>query len=162
MKAKLVSVTPTTLARFAQLTQKTNQLNTTTKRYTESEVQTLADDPAWELFGIEIADKFGDNGIVGVVFLRRSAGTMEIDTFLLSCRVIGRTVERLMLSQICGMGVAAGCEKIAAWFLPTKKNEPAAKIFPNDGFTKVEETDSGCLWEFSLRGKLIERPEWIA
>jgi FkbH-like protein len=162
MKSEIVAVTPSTLARIAQLTQKTNQLNTTTKRYTESEVQAMARDPAWHLFGIKIADKFGDNGIVGVVFLKIAGDTVDIDTFLLSCRVIGRTVETMMLSHACDIGVAAGCVKIDGWFLPTKKNEPAANIYPNNGFTKIEENESGSLWQFSLRGKLIEKPEWIA
>jgi len=68
----------------------------------------------------------------------------------------------MMLSHVCDIGVAAGCVKIDGWFLPTKKNEPAANIYPNNGFTKIEENESGSLWQFSLRGKLIEKPEWIA
>jgi FkbH-like protein len=162
MTSEIVAVTPTTLARIAQLTQKTNQLNMTTKRYTESEVQAMTRDPAWNLFGIKIVDKFGDNGIVGAVFLKVVGDTIDIDTFLLSCRVIGRTVETVMMSHVCDIGVAAGCTKINGWFLPTKKNEPAAKIYPNGGFTKIRENESGSLWQLSLRGELIKKPEWIA
>src|SRR5262249_10344595 len=119
MRSEIIAVTPATLARIAQLTQKTNQLNTTTRRYTESEVQALASDPTWALFGVKIVDKFGDNGIVGVVFLKIEGDTVNIDTFLLSCRVIGRSVETMMLTHVCDIGVAAGCAKINAWFLPT-------------------------------------------
>jgi FkbH-like protein len=162
MKSEIVAVTPTTLARIAQLTQKTNQLNMTTKRYTESEVQAMTRDPAWNLFGIKIVDKFGDNGIVGAVFLKVVGDTIDIDTFLLSCRVIGRTVETMILSHVCDIAVAAGCTKLIGWFLPTKKNEPAAKIYPDSGFSKIEENESGSLWQLSLRGELIKKPEWIA
>jgi FkbH-like protein len=161
MKSEIVDVTSVTLARIAQLTQKTNQLNMTTRRYTESEVQTLAGDPGWKLFGVRIVDKFGDNGLVGVVFLRIAGDTLEIDTFLLSCRVIGRTVETMMLSRVCEIGVAAGCSRINAWFLPTRKNEPAAKIYADNGFTKIEENADGSLWQLSLGGELIGKPEWI-
>jgi FkbH-like protein len=162
MKAEILAVTPATLARIAQLTQKTNQLNTTTRRYTESDVQAMAHDPSWRLFGVKIVDKFGDNGIVGVVFLKIEGDTLEIDTFLLSCRVIGRTVETLMLARVCAIGLAAGCCRINAWFLPTTKNEPAARIYSSNGFIKVEENTTGSLWQLSLPGNLIQSPEWIA
>jgi FkbH-like protein len=161
MKAETVAVTPTTLARIAQLTQKTNQLNTTTKRYSESEVHAMAQDPAWSLFGVKIIDRFGDNGIVGVVFLRLEKPELIIDTFLLSCRVIGRTVETMMLSHVCRIGIAAGCEKVTGWFLPTKKNEPAARIYSSHGFVKTRETPDGSLWELHL-GKSIQNPAWIS
>jgi len=161
MKAEIVAVTPTTLARIAQLTQKTNQLNTTTKRYSESEVQAMAQDPAWSLFGVKIIDRFGDNGIVGVVFLRQEKPEVVIDTFLLSCRVIGRTVETMMLSHVCNIGIAAGCTKVTGWFLPTKKNEPAAQIYSSNGFVKTRETPEGSLWELPL-GEAIQNPAWIS
>jgi FkbH-like protein len=161
MKAEIVAVTPTTLARIAQLTQKTNQLNTTTKRYSESEVHAMAHDPAWSLFGVKIIDRFGDNGIVGVVFLRLEKPELIIDTFLLSCRVIGRTVETMMLSHVCRIGIAAGCERVTGWFLPTKKNEPAARIYSSNGFVKTRETPDGSLWELNL-GKSIQNPAWIS
>ncbi len=162
MKSEIVTVTPATLARIAQLTQKTNQLNTTTKRYTESEIQSMAQDPAWTLFAVKIIDRFGDNGIVGVVILHRVGGTLEIDTFLLSCRVIGRTVETMMLSQVCNIATEAGCAKVTGWFLPTQKNEPASQIYSSNGFAKVEERAGGSLWELRLPDQSIPKPAWIA
>jgi FkbH-like protein len=161
MKSEIVAVTPATLARIAQLTQKTNQLNTTTKRYTESEIQLMAQDPAWTLFGVKIIDRFGDNGIVGVAFLHRVGEALGIDTFLLSCRVIGRTVETMMLSHICNIGTEARCAKVTGWFIPTKKNEPAAQIYSSNGFAKVEESANGSLWELRLPDQSIQKPAWI-
>jgi FkbH-like protein len=161
MKSEIVAVTPTSLARIAQLTQKTNQLNATTKRYTEGEIQLLAQDPAWIVFGVRIIDRFGDNGIVGVVCLHLAGEVLEIDTFLLSCRVIGRTVETMMLAHICNLGIEAGCSKVTAWFLPTRKNEPASQIYPSHGFAKLAENATGSLWELRLPEQAIRKPAWI-
>ena len=162
MTAEFVDVTPETLSRIAQLTQKTNQLNMTTKRYTESEVLSLVDDPAWSLFGIRVLDKFGDNGIVGVVFLKAFGDELHIDTFLMSCRVIGRTVETAMLAHVDEIARKLGAKKLAGWFLPTKKNEPAVKIYSGHGFNAAKEDENGILWELDLTEKSIVRPEWIA
>ncbi len=161
MRAEFVAVTPATLPRISQLTQKTNQLNTTTRRYSEAEIQSLADDPAWNLFGVRIVDKFGDNGIVGVVISRTAGEILEIDTFLLSCRVIGRTVETAMLARVHDTARASGCTRIRGWFFPTKKNDPAKNIFGNHGFTATEQTESGTLWELDVNAKSISKPAWI-
>src|SRR5206468_5221166 len=79
--------TPFSIPRIAQLTQKTNQMNMTTRRYTEAQIQQLAADPAFAVFSVSAKDRFGDNGIVGVFILRFDGGACHIDTFLLSCRV---------------------------------------------------------------------------
>ena len=162
MRAEWIGVDASTLARIAQLTQKTNQLNMTTRRYTESEVRELVRDPAWNLSGIRVIDRFGDNGIVGVMFVNTAGEVAEIDTFLLSCRVIGRTVETAMLARACAIAVSGGCKQLAGWFLPTKKNAPAAGIFSGHGFVAVEQTDSGTRWQLDLAQSMIQQPEWIA
>jgi len=66
-----------------------------------------------------------------------------------------------MLSHVCRIGIAAGCEKVTGWFLPTKKNEPAARIYSSHGFVKTRETPDGSLWELHL-GKPIQNPAWIS
>ncbi|MGH9645194.1 MAG: HAD-IIIC family phosphatase, partial [Bryobacteraceae bacterium] len=86
-------VAPNTVARVAQLTQKTNQFNLTTKRYTEQEIERLAAIPGWFVYSATVRDRFGDNGIVGVLIVSKTGHVLELDTLLLSCRVIGRTVE---------------------------------------------------------------------
>jgi len=162
MRSEIVEVSPAVLARIAQLTQKTNQLNTTTKRYTESEVQSLANDPSWRLFGINVADKFGDNGLVGVVFLKIEEASVEIDTFLMSCRVIGRTVETAMLAQVCKIASSAGRSVVTGWFRPTKKNEPASQIYSTHGFEIATRDELGTLWRLDLQKRSIEKPVWIS
>ena len=162
MRAEIVDITPATLTRIAQLTQKTNQLNTTTRRYTENEILAMLSDATWNMFGIRLIDKFGDNGIVGAVFMRIVGDTAEIDTFLLSCRVIGRTVETAMLSQACNIAAMRHCSRLAGWFLPTKKNAPAAKVYSDHGFTMADQTEVGTFWQLDLSERSIETPAWIS
>ena len=101
MEVVVAPVDASSLSRVAQLTQKTNQFNLTTIRYTESEVGGRMTDTAWLQTSIQVRDSFGDNGIVGVVFAREDGGALDVDTFLLSCRVIGRTIETAMLAHLC-------------------------------------------------------------
>jgi FkbH-like protein len=161
MRAEFVDVTPETLARIAQLTQKTNQLNMTTRRSTEAEVLAMAQDPTWRIFGIKVVDKFGDNGLVGIVILKYSGLDVLIDTFLLSCRVIGRTVETAMLAKVRELALAANCTRILGWFLPTRKNMPAAKIYPLHDFVIAKETNDGILWQTTVDNGALMQPEWI-
>ena len=132
-------VTPATRARVAQLTQKTNQFNVTTRRYTEQEIDALHASGDAEVCTIHVRDRFGDNGLVGVAILRHDhdAGATEIDTFLMSCRVIGRTVETAFLSWLAERARAHGARELVGRFIPTKKNAPAASFFPSHGFARV-------------------------
>src|SRR5438067_1788940 len=101
MEMAISAAAPATIGRIAQLTQKTNQFNLTTRRYSEEEIRKLSQDPLARVFGYSVRDRFGDNGLVGVAIVRAAAAaTWEIDTFLLSCRVIGRTVETAMMGHL--------------------------------------------------------------
>ena len=161
MEAEFASVTPGSLARIAQLTQKTNQFNTTTKRYTEQQIMDLAQDPAWKVLGLRLKDRFGDNGLVGVAILHHHGEVSEIDTLLMSCRVIGRTVENAMLATLAQEAQASGACRLQGWFLPTKKNEPAREFFPTNGFEPIREQADGVLWELDLRKTMPAMPAWI-
>jgi len=137
--ATIGPVTPATRARVAQLTQKTNQFNVTTRRYTEQEIDALSASPDVEVCTLHVRDRYGDNGLVGVAILRHGAastvsGASEIDTFLMSCRVIGRTVETAFLAWLAGRAKARGARELVGRFVPTKKNAPARSFFPSHGF----------------------------
>jgi predicted enzyme involved in methoxymalonyl-ACP biosynthesis len=94
--------------------------------------------------------------------ITRAVGdTWEFDTFLMSCRVIGRTVETAMLATVTEDALAAGATRLAGWFLPTKKNAPAQAIYADHGFKKTEESDDGTRWELDLATSPVEAPEWI-
>ena len=150
------------LPRVAQLTQKTNQLNLTTRRHTEQEVRALAADPCARVYDVAVRDRFGDSGLVGVAIARLDGDAWEIDTLLLSCRVIGRAVETAMLARLAEDARAAGATRLRGWFLPTRKNAPARDIYPAHGFVMTDESDGATRWELDLRDGGPRWPEWIA
>jgi FkbH-like protein len=160
-EAEIGRVTAATLARVAQLTQKTNQFNLTTRRYTEQEIEQMSDSADWRVYSIRVRDRFSDNGLVGVAALRRHEHAWEIDTLLLSCRVIGRTVETAFLAYLIDETVAAGASVIEGWFLPTKKNAPASEFYSSHGFRLAEETGKGARWVLDLPQVAVRCPEWI-
>jgi FkbH-like protein len=159
-EAEIAPVTPASLARISQLTQKTNQFNLTTKRYTEQQISELASRPDHEVFSIRVRDRFGDHGLVGVAITRDIEEACEIDTFLLSCRVIGRTVETALLSYLGQRAARRGKKQLAGWFVPTKKNLPAKEFYPQHGFQLESQNGDGLRWALDLR-EPIAHPEWI-
>lgn len=143
-------VSPMTLARVAQLTQKTNQFNLTTRRYSEQQVRQMSSSVDMQVFSMRVEDVYSDNGLVGVAILNYRESTCEIDTFLLSCRVIGRTVETALLAFLCRQAMERGAKVMEGWFLPTKKNAPARAFYAGNGFQAVEETELGTRFTLEL------------
>jgi len=160
-EAEISPLTRTNLARVAQLTSKTNQFNLTTRRYSEQQIAELADTPGWHCFSLRVRDRFGDNGLVGVAITHHQGDTSEIDTFLLSCRVIGRTVETAFLSFLAGHARAQGVRRLQGWFLPTRKNAPARDFYPAQGFIPAQENGDGTLWTIDLAAHPLPAPEWV-
>jgi len=154
---EITAVNEATLARVAQLTQKTNQFNLTTRRYTEQQVAAMAECPGWRVWTLRVKDRYADNGLVGVAISRQEGSVCEIDTFLMSCRVIGRTVETALLARIAADARERGARTLQGVFLPTKKNAPAAEFYRDHGF---EESEGG-LWRLDLTRETIAAPEWI-
>lgn len=162
MTLTIAGVAPGSLARAAQLTQKTNQFNTTTRRYSEAEVAKRSTDPAWVTGTVAVADRFGDNGIVGVLLAERRDGTLAIDSFLLSCRVIGRGVETAMLAHLCDQAKAQGLDALEGEIIPTTKNAPARDLFERHGFARVAEGPDGATrWRLDLSAKRVDWPDWF-
>lgn len=132
-----------TIPRIAQLTLKTNQFNLTTRRYQEEDVETLAQDHTKLIGCAQTQDKFGDNGITGVYIVNKNHVDVDkewfIDTFLLSCRVMGRGIEDAMMGYILSKAKEEGVIKVKAEFIPTKKNKPCEQLLPNFGFKKEGE-----------------------
>ncbi len=160
-EADIEQVTSSTIARIAQLTQKTNQFNLTTHRYNEQQIAEMVSNPVWEVLSVRVKDRFGDHGLVGVAITHDERDTCEIDTFLLSCRVIGRSLETALLSHIAQCAAARGRKHLAGWFLPTKKNTPAAEFYARSGFQCQPSDNTGQRWIFNLEDGQIRCPEWI-
>jgi len=160
-EAELEPVSDLTIARVAQLTQKTNQFNVTTRRYSEAQIAEVANMPAWNVLSIRVRDRFGDHGLVGVAITHDEGEQCEIDTFLLSCRVIGRTVETALLAHIAKNAAERGRKRLIGWFLPTKKNAPARDFYSQNGFVQQETNESGTLWGLDLKTSALRSPDWI-
>ncbi|MGC2445644.1 HAD-IIIC family phosphatase [Candidatus Binatus sp.] len=160
MEVEIGAVTARTLARVAQLTQKTNQFNLTTRRYSEQEIAAKAADARWRVDALTASDRFGDYGLVGVAITSRDGEVCEIDSFLLSCRVIGRSVETALLSYIAREAAAGGMRTLRGWYLPTRKNAPSKDFYPKHGFRMINEGEGKMQFEYDLSNEL-GWPEWV-
>ena len=130
-------VDESTLPRVAQLLGKTNQFNLTTRRHDEAAIRDICARGAglW----VRVRDRFGDAGLVGVVLaVPEEDGTWGVDTFLMSCRVIGRKVETAMLALLERIAALRGVSRLCGDFIPTKKNQPAERFLPDHGFTTAD------------------------
>lgn len=145
-----------TIPRISQLTLKTNQFNLTTKRYQESDIKKISDNDKYIIGCAQVEDKFGDNGITGVFIVNKiNSKEWFIDTFLLSCRVMGREVEKVILGYIINYAKENNVELIKTQFIPSQKNKPIEDFLPNCGFKK-----DGDYWYYSLKTPFMT-PDYI-
>lgn len=154
-------VEPVHEQRVAQLTQKTNQFNLTGKRYSELEIHDLARRKDACVFQVSVRDRFGDNGIVGVIVLLHSGDAGEIDAMLMSCRVIGRTVETAMLATLVQYSRELGLHFLEGTFIPTAKNGPAKNFFSDHQFELIESSATGSRWRLNVERNSVVAPPWI-
>jgi FkbH-like protein len=145
-------------ARITQLINKSNQFNLTTKRYTEPEVAAAAADPDCFTLQVRLADVFGDNGMISVVICRkRSSDLWEIDTWLMSCRVIGRRVEDTVLQEIVNHAKRTGICKLIGRYIPTERNQLVAQHYEKLGFQPLEAVADGTtVWELDVHTTRIK------
>ena len=144
MVADVREISEEDMPRVVQLIGKTNQFNLTTRRHSESQVREILSMPRSLGFTIRLADRFGDHGLIAVVIGRPSDSypmTLLIDTWLMSCRVIGRTTEEFTLQQILERSRRIGYRSVVGEYIPTRKNMLVQDLLPRLGFaalTKVE------------------------
>ena len=163
MHAEIDSFVPVYYDRIAQLTNKSNQFNLTTIRYTRADIERMAtDDKYITLYG-RLEDKFGDNGLVSVVIGQKIGDSVEILLWLMSCRVLKRGMENAMLDALVERAKAAGARRLLGKFIPTKKNKMVAELFDSFGFTRLSEDENGVrdyvlvLGSYSRQGRFIRR-----
>lgn len=140
LEVAIDGATAFSLPRVAQLTQKTNQMNMTTRRYSEAQIAAFVGDPRYGVYSVAAKDRFGDHGIIGVLILEFADDSCRIDTLLLSCRVIGRGVEQTMIAHSADLARARGMHELRAEFISTSKNKPAEGFYERAGLQKVGET----------------------
>ena len=153
---------PLYMARIAQLTNKSNQFNLTTKRFTQSEIeQTAADQGYLTLYG-KLEDKFGDNGVVSVVIGRVEGSVLHMELWLMSCRVLKRDMEFAMMDEVVNRCVEKGIEVIRGYYYPTAKNAMVKNFYELQGFTKVSEDEAGnAVWEYRIPGEYEKKNKVI-
>ncbi len=137
MTAEIDAFKPVYLERIAQLTNKTNQFNLTTRRYTLAEMEAAAKDP--NVLGLcgRLSDRFGDNGLISIVLGRAEGRALHMDLWLMSCRVLKREMENAMLDVVAERARARGLETIVGYYLPTAKNGMVADFYPRLGFSSI-------------------------
>jgi len=143
MTAEIARFRPVYLERITQLTNKTNQFNLTTRRYTLAEIEALSNDPdAIGIYG-KLSDRFGDNGLISIVLGRRTGEVLDIDLWLMSCRVLKRDMEVTMLDALVAEALSIGVTTLRGHYLPTKKNAIVKDHYPKLGFETVAEDAVG-------------------
>ncbi len=152
MSAEIAPFSPLYLERITQLINKTNQFNLTTRRYTSAEVETIARDPnCIALYG-RLSDKFGDNGLVSVLIGQVTNDTLEINLWLMSCRVLNREMELAMFDALVEQCQARGIRRIIGIYIPSKKNSVVADHFLKLGFgARTESSEGSQTWRCKCR-----------
>ena len=150
--------TETGRARTAQLINKSNQFNLTTRRYSDAEVAEIESDPNCFTMQVRLTDTFGDNGMISVIICRPTAeGNWDIDTWLMSCRVLGRGVERMVLREMLEHASERGIGKLIGVYRPTDRNKLVEEHYNKLGFTEVERRPDGTtVWELDVSSARVE------
>lgn len=139
IKLKIERVNDITLPRAAQMTQKTNQFNLTTRRYTDADIRHLLECGS-AIYTLGVSDRFGESGISGLCIVKLHGNEARIESFLLSCRILGKGIENAFLSYLLREWQAMGVVRVEAEYISTPKNGQTANFYDCAGFTRVEGT----------------------
>ncbi len=154
-------VDETSLPRVHQLFQRTNQFNLTTRRYAAGELDAMANDPSWRLYTLKARDRFGDHGLVATALVRIENDSWIVDSFLMSCRVIGYGVETALLATLSEDAHTAGAKELVGEYIESAKNAPARDFYSRHGFAQLAAQGEATRWHRSLTGELTVTPKWV-
>jgi FkbH-like protein len=150
---------PTARQRITQLINKSNQFNLTTKRYTEAQVAEFEHDLACFTVQVRLSDIFGDNGIISVIICRQSLpGEWDIDTWVMSCRVLGRRIENMVFDNILNHAKKYGIQKLRGMYIPTDRNKLVAEHYSKLGFTRIRDENGRTIYEFDVGRASVGEP----
>ena len=150
MQARVSPFTDSDLPRIAQLVGKTNQFNLTTRRHSASALEAFARDPECVHLSFRLSDRFTDHGLIAVVAAFEGDDVLDVDTWLMSCRVIGRTLEETVLQELCGAALARACSAVEGTYVPSPKNELVRDLFPRLGFQPLDESEGTTRWRYDV------------
>jgi FkbH-like protein len=159
MKVKIRIANHDSVPRVSQLTQKTNQFNLTTKRYSEAEIMTYIESTDTSVLYISLSDRFGDMGVIGVAILKFAEHHCEVDTFLLSCRALGRGIESIFLNACIALTKSKGRETLIGQYFKTIKNEQVSDFYLKEGFDCVSQDEFARKFLFSVSEVERKLPE---
>ena len=167
MRVTIRAIDAADAPRVVDLLRKTNQFNVTTRRHTAAQLDAMLQDSAVGAFSVRASDRFGDHGLVGVALARVEGTVATIDSFLLSCRVIGRGVESALLVHVVEWARAHGAGVLVGAFVATPNNAPAADLYSRHGFRQDSGGDrlrdgEGARWTLDLAGSVPPWPAHIA
>jgi FkbH-like protein len=143
MVAKIGPVDEVNMARVVQLINKTNQFNLTTRRRNRAELEAFLARTDTEAFWVRLADTFADHGLIAVALAEVRGAALEIDTLLMSCRVIGRGVEELVLSELGRRAAARGCARVEGLYIATERNGMVADLYTRLGMDAAGQGPDG-------------------
>ena len=153
MRAEVGKFVPEYMDRIAQLTNKSNQFNLTTRRYTRGELEQLAADAGYLTLYGKLSDRFGDNGVVSVILGRQEEDSLHIELWLMSCRVLKRGMEQAMLDTLAEQAGRRGVKRLVGYYYPTPKNGMVREFYREMGFSLVSEDAQGnTRWKLDLAG----------
>jgi FkbH-like protein len=153
---------PVNLARMAQLVNKSNQFNLTTIRYSESELIHLAAETGSRVRYYRLTDRFGDNGLISVVVLKKiGEDVLEVNLWVMSCRVLARTMEEFIFNDIVEVAKTLGCRAVVGRFRPTAKNKLVVGLYERLGLAKVSESAEETVWRLALDADLTARKTYV-
>jgi FkbH-like protein len=153
MQAIVAPFDQSQLPRIAQLIGKTNQFNLTTRRHGMSQLEAFVRDTSYVHLALRLRDRYADHGLVSLIIARHQDTMLDIDTWLMSCRVIGRTVEATMLEHLCRLATQLGCTSLQGTYIPTEKNAMAADAYAKRGFERVRHNEGQEIWTYDLLAK---------
>lgn len=160
MEAEIAAFRPLYFDRIAQLTNKSNQFNLTTRRYTRADIERMANEPRYITLYGRLTDKFGDNGLISVVVGEKRECSLHICLWLMSCRVLKRGMEQMMLDELAARAAADGCKELIGYYYKTAKNKMVADLYGTFGFEKIAQDGDDTVWrlnlaEYQKRGRFI-------
>jgi FkbH-like protein len=161
LQIRIEPARPEQFARISQLTQRTNQFNFTTRRYSENEIQQWSGAADAHVFAVSVSDRFGDYGLVGVLIARAAGETLDVDTFLLSCRVLGKGVEYRMLARLGELAQSGGLRRVDLHFRASAKNRPALDFLEKTAASFRQNNGEGSVFRLPARlaAGICYRPE---
>lgn len=162
MEAVIKPFEPLYMARISQLTNKSNQFNLTTKRYTQADIEEIANNPNYITFYGRLLDRFGDNGVVSVVIGRVEGSICHIDLWLMSCRVLKRDMEFAMMDALVQRCQDLKLNEIYGYYYPTAKNKMVKDFYSMQGFGKLSEDSNGnAKWIFKMEEDYLKKNKYI-